>query len=203
LDSKRTPQHSSSYSFILTNLSKDETDSIYIDFQKAFDSVPHSELLVKVWNFGITGTLWQWFSSYLHNRTQYVSVDNHLSNILPVISGVPQGSILGPLLFLIFINELPSIIKSQLSSFADNTKCFRQIKSVHDIEGLQHDIDLLFNRSVNNLLSFNLSKFLFMSFHHQHNPIYNVSGHKIKESSSCKDLGIIFTNSLPGKITIK
>ena len=139
---------------------------------------------------------------FFYHWKQCVSVDNHLSNILPVISGVPQGSILGPLLFLIFINELPSIIKSQLSSFADDTKCFRQIKSTCDIEYLQQDVNILFNWSVNNLLSFNLSKFLFMSFHRQHNSSYNVNGHSIKESSSCKDLGIIITNHYAQVITV-
>jgi len=176
--------------------SKDEIDSIYIDFRKAFDSVPHYELLVKLWNIGISGCLWQWFGSYLENRTQCVSVNNQLSQILPVVSGVPQGSILGPLLFLIFINDLPSIVTSQLLIFADDTKCFRQITSTHDIENLQQDINSLYNWSVNNLLSFNLSKFIFMCFHRQLNSTYNVNGCSLVESSSCKGLGIIISNSL-------
>ena len=176
--------------------SNEEIDTIYIDFQKAFDSVPHNELLVKLWNLGITGTLWNWFSYYLNNRTKCVSVHNQLSKTLPVISGVPQGSILGPLLFLIFINDLPSVITSQLFEFADDTKCFRQILSMLDIELLQKDLNSLFNWSVNNLLSFNLAKFVFMSFHCKFNSTYNVNGHTIIESSSCKDLGIVFTNSL-------
>ena len=101
--------------------SKDKIDAIYIDFRKAFDSVPHNELLVKLWNMGITGTLWRWFGSYLRDRTQCVSVNNCLSSYLPVISGVPQGSILGPLLFLVYINDLPSSITSQVLIFADDT----------------------------------------------------------------------------------
>ena len=169
---------------------------IYIDFRKAFDSVPHNELLVKLWNLGITGTLWNRFSYYLNNRTQCISVDNQLSKTLPVISGVPQGSILDPLLFLIFINDLPSVITAQLFEFADDTKCFRQILSTLDIELIQKDLNSLFNWSVNNLLSFNLAKFVFMSFHRKFNSIYNVNGHTIIESSSCKDLGIVLTNSL-------
>ena len=127
--------------------------------------MPHNELLVKLWNIGITGTLWNWFNSYLSNRSQCVSVENRPSDCLPVISGVPQGSILGPLLFLIFINDLPSTIISQLLEFADDTKCFRQIISILDIQQLQEDLNSLFNWTINNHLSFNLSKFVFMSFH--------------------------------------
>ena len=75
-----------------------QTDVVYIDFRKAFDSVAHNELLLKLWKFGINGTLWLWLRAYLTNRVQCVSVGQSTSNTLPVISGVPQGSILGPLL---------------------------------------------------------------------------------------------------------
>ena len=110
-----------------------ETDTVYIDFRKAFDSVPHNELLLKLWNIGITGSLWKWFRSYLNNRSQCVSVKNSLSNCLPVLSGVPQGSILGPLLFLVYINDVPSVLETcQLLIFADDTKCFKQINSMSD-----------------------------------------------------------------------
>ena len=112
---------------------REEIDTIYIDFRKAFDSVPHNELLVKLWNIGM---LWNWLNSYLSNKPQCVSVENRLSVCLPLISGVPRGSILGPSLFLIFINDLPSTIISQLLEFADDTKCFRQIISILDIQQL-------------------------------------------------------------------
>jgi len=194
LDFKAIHQLFNNCSSISTNLSPQrstgEIDAIYIDFQKAFDSVPHNELLMKLCREH--SNLWNWFNCYLQSRTQCVSMGNHLSNILPMLSGVPQGSILDPLLFLVFIN----VITSQILEFADDTKCFRQIISAADIKCLQEDLNSVFNWSVHNLLSFNLSKFIFMSFHRKFNSEYTINGHTIKESSSCKDLGIVFTNTL-------
>jgi len=176
--------------------SKEEIDVIYIDFRKAFDSVPHNDLLVKLWNMGISGTLWRWFAFYLSNRRQCVSVNNSLSRQLPVISGVPQGSILGPLLFLVFINDLPSVITSQSLIFADDTKCFRQISTISDIDQLQCDLDSLLDWSLINHLAFNVSKFVFMTFHQKFNSELRINGNLLPHSISCKDLGVIFTNTL-------
>ena len=80
-----------------------QTDAIYVNISKAFDTVSHCLLLNKLWCFGITGLLWVWFKNYLSNHYQRVSINNNLSNILPVVSRVPQGSILGPVLFLIYM----------------------------------------------------------------------------------------------------
>ena len=99
-------------------------DVVYLDFRKAFDSVTHNELLLKLWKFGITGTLWLWLRAYLTNRVQCVSVGQSISPTLPVISGVSQGSILGPLLFLIFVNDLTSSVSfSKILLFANDEKC--------------------------------------------------------------------------------
>jgi len=98
-------------------------DVSYVDFCMAFDCVPHKELLLKLWNMGITGNIWRWFRSHLYNRTQCVSINNCLSRCLPVLSGVLQGSILCPLLLLVYINGFPSAISlSKLFIFADDTK---------------------------------------------------------------------------------
>ena len=116
-------------------------DAIFLDFRKAFDSIPHSELLFKVWCLGITWDLWFWLRSYLSYRTHYVDVEGHSSGSLPVISGVPQGSVLGPLLFLIYVNDLPqSILTSYPFLFADDTKLLSAIKGHSDSLALQEDL---------------------------------------------------------------
>ena len=118
-----------------------QTDVVYLDFRKAFDSVAHNELLSKLWNFGICDSLWLWMRAYLTNRCQYVSVGHSVSSVLPVVSGVPQGSILGPLLFLIFVNDLPAAISSSLALlFADDAKCIMPISFVSDCSLLQDDL---------------------------------------------------------------
>ncbi|CAB4031048.1 Hypothetical predicted protein, partial [Paramuricea clavata] len=96
-------------------------DMIYLDFSKAFDSVPHDKLIFKLSQFGITGPLLDWFSDYLSGRKQRVVVDGFSSSYLDVTSGVPQGSIVGPLLFLIYVNDLPDAAKhSKVPMFADD-----------------------------------------------------------------------------------
>ena len=101
----------------------DSVDSIYLDFLKAFDKVDHNILLAKLSNLGIGGKIHTWISTFLKNRQQAVRVDGHLSEKVWVKSGVPQGSVLGPLLFLIMMLDITDKIKhSKLSSFADDIR---------------------------------------------------------------------------------
>ena len=113
--------------------SKQAYDIIYLDFKKAFDSVPHNELLHKLRSVGILGSLWRWFENYLNSHLQCVAVNGSFSDFIPVKSGVPQGSILGPLLFIIYINDLPSVVQnSTVLLFADDTKCAKSVASHAD-----------------------------------------------------------------------
>ena len=108
---------------------------------------------------GICGSLWKWFKSYLCNRRQCVSVNGCLSSFLPVLSGVPQGSVVGPLLFLIYINDLPDAISyAHPFMFADDTKCLNSIYKATDCDQLQADLDALSDWCARNSLSFNTYK---------------------------------------------
>ena len=118
------------------------TDIIYFDFQKAFNNVKHDLILVKLKNqFNINGCLLRFISSYLKDRTQRVVLENNYSTFKPVHSGVPQGSILGPLLFLIFINDILDDINTEtrISQYADDSRLWRAINSESDCEILQSD----------------------------------------------------------------
>ena len=107
---------------------KDQVDMIILDFSKAFDMVPLQKLLHKLRNYGVDGKLNVWIEQFLSNREQRVLVDGEFSNYDKVLSGVPQGTVLGPLLFLCFINDLPEHVKSQIRLFADDGLLYRRIK---------------------------------------------------------------------------
>ena len=129
---------------IIGSKQRSQTDVVYLDFKKAFDSVSHNELLLKLWKFGICDSLWLWIRAYLSNRLQYVSVGQSVSSVLPVLSGVPQGSILGPLLFIVFVNDLPSsVLSSSIFLFADDAKCVMPVSSITDCQLLQNDLTRL------------------------------------------------------------
>ena len=136
-----------------------QVDTIYLDMSKAFDRINHQKLLHKLTNSGIGGNLLKWFQSYLTGRRQRVVVIGATSDPLPVCSGVPQGSILGPALFLLYVNNLPDVIKSsQVSMFADDTKVFSTIRSQDDVKSLQADLLNLEHWSCVSGLTFNQSK---------------------------------------------
>ena len=182
---------------------RSQCDVIYLDFKKAFDSVPHQELLLKLWEVGVVGNLWRWFREYLTNRYQRVCINNCNSSTLPVVSGVPQGSLLGPLLFLIYINDLPSSLKhSDTFLFADDTKCLRSVCSPLDCTLLQSDLDALSSWSTQWKLMFNETKCSLLSIYSRHTPTepsdhqYIINGLPISLNSQQKDLGITISSDL-------
>jgi len=120
-----------------------QVDAVFLDFAKAFDSVSHMRLLGKAAFYGIRNNLQLWLKDFLTERRQRVVVNGTCSSWSPVKSGVPQGTVLGPILFLIFINDLPDAIKSSIKLFADDTVIYRKIETSDDQLILQKDLQLL------------------------------------------------------------
>ena len=133
-------------------------DIIYLDYRKAFDSVPHERLLNKLEAYGIKGEIHRWIRNFLIGRTQRVIVNGEYSKAASVSSGIPQGSVLGPILFLIFINDLPEILQSIVKLFADDTKLYRTIVDKNDETILQNDIDQIAAWSERWQIPFNVNK---------------------------------------------
>ena len=139
------------------------SDVAIFDFSKAFDSVPHHRLLHKLDYYGIRGCTKEWISSFLQNRSQRVVINGAQSDLQPVLSGVPQGTVLGPLLFLLYINDITVDISSEIRLFADDCILYRQVQSPSDCANLQHDIDKLYNWSRTWQMAFNAKKCHVMS----------------------------------------
>ena len=175
-------------------------DSIYFDFSKAFDTVPHQRLSVKMKSYGIKGKLLSWIEAFLSGREQRVRVNGELSDSKPVISGIPQGSVLGPLLFVLYINDLPDTVRSNILLFADDTKIFRRVSTIEDAEALQNDIDALNRWSEMWLLKFNTDKChvltlgKFDNITHTHR--YKLYGDELEHVFEEKDLGVVIDMEL-------
>ena len=133
---------------------------VFFDISKAFDTVKHTRLLQKLREFGLSGSLLLWFKNYLSGRCQRMTVLDATSSSLPITSGVPQGSLLAPFLFSVYINDLPSNLTTStgVSLYADGTKLHRRVQNPCDALVLQKDIQSLHCWSNENRLSFNHSK---------------------------------------------
>ena len=175
----------------------DSYDILYLDFSKAFDKVPHQRLLGKVRAHGIDGKILGWIRSWLTDRRQRVVINGSKSDWGQVISGVPQGSVLGPLLFLIYINDLDSGISSDVSKFADDTKIGRVIRSDSDVIALQSDLDKMNEWSNRWQMQFNINKCKVLSVGRD-NPRskYTLNHEEVVRSEYEKDLGVIVNSDL-------
>ena len=120
-----------------------------MDFEKAFDTLPHELLKSKLLSFGISGKTLKWINAFLFYRQQRVLVNGVKSDWAPVVSGVPQGPVLGPLLFSLHINDITADIESEIRLFADDCVCYREIKDKDDTLKLPRDIDRLGNLARN------------------------------------------------------
>ena len=171
-----------------------------MDYAKAFDKVDHSILIKKLHLLGIKGNLLAWIPSFLTHRKQKVSINGVHSIPSEVLSGVPQGTVLGPVLFVVYINDLLEDISSNGFMFADDTKIFRQISSVNDSRHLQSDITKLENWSNQWLLQFHPDKChiltlgKFENIKHTHR--YTNCNKEIEHVSEEKDLGVIIDSDL-------
>jgi hypothetical protein len=172
-------------------------DVIYLDFRKAFDTVPHQRLISKLKAYGIKGKLLGWISDFLSGRSQRVVVNGSLSSWASIFSGIPQGSVLGPILFVIFINDLPDVVNSSIKIFADDTKLFRALSSSEDEVILQQDLDSLMAWSQKWQLGFNRSKCEVLHLGRVNHRLDYQMGDSMLNTTSCvKDLGVFIDEDL-------
>ena len=185
------------------------TDVVYFDFSKAFDSVNHDIILHKLkYMYNIDGRLLKFLMNYLSGREQCVTIGNAKSSVKQVLSGVPQGSILGPILFVLFINDMPEGLSSgtELALYADDTKIWRTIHSELDHELLQKDVTYLNNWAINNKMNFHPQKCKVVSVSSRAPPLlgilpgiqyfYSLGDSPLDYSESEKDLGVDINTTL-------
>ena len=203
-------KHSTSHALVsLTESIRSQLDagnfscSVFIDLQKAFDTVDHEILIAKLHHYGIRGLASNWFKTYLSNRLQFVSISGKDSSLLPISHGVPQGSVLGPLLFLIYINDMPNAFRfCDTFLFADDTSLLLSDKNINTLESnLNIDLEHLSMWLISNKISINATKTETLFFKPirklcNSNPSLYLSGQALPLSTNVKYLGIILDDKL-------
>ena len=185
---------------ILQALEENNIDVVYLDFAKAFDKVDHKILMKKVKQFGIKGKLYNWLESFITNRYQQVMVDGKLSRKEQVISGVPQGTVLGPLMFLLYINDLESEMQhSVLRVFADDSKIVKEIRNEEDHNKLQQDLNISVKWAEENNMELNQKKFQLMQYGKDESlkqPYKTGEDNILQKESDIKDLGVYVSENV-------
>ena len=197
---------------ILDMMSKgSNADVIYLDFAKAFDKVSHKILHAKLRRIGIRGKLLDWLQNFLSDRVQFVCIEGKMSFLHLVLSGVPQGTVLGPLLFIIFIDDIYEEIKHSLSgSFADDTKLTKDVTTVADQLKLQEDLEAVIRWAATNSMELHEGKFQLIQ-HGKTEALKRDGGHQyqlssgktIENSTVVRDLGILIDEKLQWSNQIK
>ena len=176
-----------------------QVDVVYTDFSKAFDRLDHGILLSKLSCFGFNNNLIKFIQNYLTDRSQYVQYRGYRSNTFVATSGVPQGSVLGPLFFNVFINDITVELTNMCLLYADDLKIVRSIKGLDDCQHLENDIIKLNSWCLKNNLLLNIPKCNVLSFSRSKNPIlydYSINDASLSRVDCFKDLGVIFDPKL-------
>ena len=172
-------------------------DVVFLDFAKAFDKVPHQRLLVKLRRHGIEGRLQNWIAEWLNGRRQRVRIRGSYSDWRGVLSGVPQGSVLGPVLFLVFINDLDEGLRSNILKFADDTKIFGTATNDGDRQIIQNDLMTLASWANTWQMEFNETKCKVMHIGRETKRwSYQMNQHILESSTEEKDLGVVISDNL-------
>ena len=173
-------------------------DAVYLDFSKAFDSVCHTKLLTVLYNFGFRNPLLGWIEAFLTNRNQVVKIRGQLSDPRSVVSGVPQGSVLGPLLFLLYVNDLATTVRhSKVFMFADDVKIVSYFRPELPDNRLQEDLDRVSAWADEKQLSLSIPKCSVIHFGRK-NPLkkYSISGFELPSVFDIRDLGVIIDSEM-------
>ena len=173
-----------------------QVDIAILDFSKAFHTAPHKKLLHKLHHFGITGPLHDWLNCFLTQRTMKVVVDGVTSETTTVVSGVPQGTVLGPILFLCHINDLPDSVVSQVRLFADDCLLYREIKTFQDHQILQNDLKQLEAWASAWGMRFNAKKCYILSVKQTSSYMYSLDNTILKSVPNNPYLGVLLSSDL-------
>ena len=179
-----------------------QVDVAILDFSKAFDTVPHDKLLHKLHQYGIKGTLHSWLTNFLTTRKMKTIVEGEQSQETSVDSGVPQGTVLGPIMFLCHINDLPDAVTSSVRLFADDCLLYRTIKNENDQKALQADLQNLEIWTNKWGMRFNAKKCYILSINQKRTKFYQLNNHILQEVQNNPYLGLEISNDLKWNIHI-